>query len=229
MFKSECTIYSVSEFQGTPWSKQAPYLTFKWQQRDWNPQPLSSETNTQPFSQTGQMIELCSEYLLVWCMYGGRWLYVIIMSRASFRVNLHAVVCRNVKKHLAQSRRYIWILSDSDVTRTHNHLVRKRTLNHLAKLAKWLSCVVSTFLYGAFDCMLLSQLDHLAGLADGGLTLSKEFLDIQANYRVWIHSETRTWHDNKVQSNAPYRQVLTTQLNHLASLTKWLSIPLRTK
>ena len=30
--------------------------------------------------------------------------------------------------------------------------------------------------------------------------LSKEFLDIQANYRVWIHSETRTWHDNSIQS-----------------------------
>ena len=40
--------------------------------------------------------------------------------------------------------------------RTHNHLVRKRTLNHLAKLVKWLSCVVSTYLYGAFDCMFLS-------------------------------------------------------------------------
>ena len=41
-------------------------------------------------------------------------------------------------------------------TRTHNHLVHKRTLNHLAKLAKRLSCVVSTYLYGAFDCMFLS-------------------------------------------------------------------------
>ena len=29
---------------------------------------------------------------------------------------------------------------------------------------------------------------------------SKEFLDIQANYRVWIYSETRTLHDNNVQS-----------------------------
>ena len=33
------------------------------------------------------------------------------------------------------------------------HLVRKRTLNHLAKLSKWLSCALSTYLYGAFDCM----------------------------------------------------------------------------
>ena len=30
------------------------------------------------------------------------------------------------------------VLSDSNVIRTHNHLVRKRKLNHLAKLA-WLS------------------------------------------------------------------------------------------
>ena len=48
------------------------------------------------------------------------------------------------------------IISDCNWTRTHNHLVHKRTLNHLAKLAKWLSCVVSTYLYGAFDCMFLS-------------------------------------------------------------------------
>ena len=30
-----------------------------------NPEPLSSQTNTQPFGQTGQIIELCSEYLSV--------------------------------------------------------------------------------------------------------------------------------------------------------------------
>ena len=30
------------------------------------------------------------------------------------------------------------------------------TLNHLAKLAKWFSCVVSTYMYGAFNCMFLS-------------------------------------------------------------------------
>ena len=46
--------------------------------------------------------------------------------------------------------------SDCNWTRTQNHLVLKRTLNHLAKLAKWLSCVLSTYLYGAFDCMFLS-------------------------------------------------------------------------
>ena len=47
-------------------------------------------------------------------------------------------------------------LSDSNKIRTHKHLVRKRILNHLAKVAKCSSCGVSTYLHGAFNCMLLS-------------------------------------------------------------------------
>ena len=47
-------------------------------------------------------------------------------------------------------------LSENNVIRPHNHLVCKQTLNHLANLAKGLSCVVSTYLYGVFDCLLLS-------------------------------------------------------------------------
>ena len=57
---------------------------------------------------------------------------------------------------LTQSRREIWSLSDCNWTQTQNHLVRKRTLNHLAKLGKWLSCVLNTYLYSAFDCMFVS-------------------------------------------------------------------------
>ena len=72
------------------------------------------------------MIELCCEYLSVRCI----WLYVIIMSRSSFRVNPHSIVCLNVKELLARSRRHIWSLSDSNVIRTHNNLIRKETLNH---------------------------------------------------------------------------------------------------
>ena len=63
------------------------------------------------------------------------WLYAIIMSRTSFRVNLHSKVCLNVKELFGRSRRYIWSLRDSNEIRTQNHLVCKRTLNRLAKLA----------------------------------------------------------------------------------------------
>ena len=98
------------------------------------------------------MIELCCEYLFVWC----NWLYVIIMSQTSCGVNPHSIVCLNIKELLAWSRCIIWSLSDSKLIWTHNHLVHKWMLNYLAKLAKWLSCVVSTCMDGAFDCMLLS-------------------------------------------------------------------------
>ena len=49
-FQSESTVYSLPECQRTSCSKQAPYLKFKWQQRDSNPQPLSSR-------KPGQLIE----------------------------------------------------------------------------------------------------------------------------------------------------------------------------
>ena len=62
------------------------------------------------------------------------WLYVIIMSRTSFRVNPHSIFCLNVKELLAWRRHHMWSLSDSSVIRTHNHLVRKRTLDHLDHL-----------------------------------------------------------------------------------------------
>ena len=38
-------------------------IWFKWLQQDSNPQPLSSQMNTQPFGQTGQMTGLCCIYL----------------------------------------------------------------------------------------------------------------------------------------------------------------------
>ena len=43
--------------------------------------------------------------------------------------------CLNTKELLSRNRHEIRSLSDCNWTRIHNHLVRKRTLNHLAKLA----------------------------------------------------------------------------------------------
>ena len=44
--------------------------------------------------------------------------------------------CLNVKE--------LWSLTDCNWTRTQNHLVRKRTLNHLTKLFKWFSVRLRT-------------------------------------------------------------------------------------
>ena len=75
-----------------------------------------------------------------------------------FKVNPHFIVAlmSNVNELLAGSTHEIWSLSDSNVTQNHNNLVRKRTLDILPKLAKWLSCLVNTYLYGTLDCIFLS-------------------------------------------------------------------------
>ena len=82
----------------------------------------------------------------VWFIYFQKAVFVYVMHNA--RYTLYS--CLNIKKLVPRSKREIWSFSDSSWTRTHNRLVHKRTLNHLAKLANWLSCVVSTYLYGAF-------------------------------------------------------------------------------
>ena len=38
--------------------------------------------------------------------------------------------CLNIKELLTRKRRDSWSLNDSNEIRTHNHLLRKRTLNH---------------------------------------------------------------------------------------------------
>ena len=71
------------------------------------------------------------------------------------------------------------MLTDCNWTRTHNHLVRKRTLNHLAKLAilailaKWL------IVYELSGCGFESSYSQL----DFAPASSKEILDIQATIK----------------------------------------------
>ena len=64
----------------------------------------------------------------------------------AFQSKFTLYVCVNVKELLARKWGDIWRSSDCNGARNHNHLVPNRTLNHFTKLAKSLSCVVSTYL-----------------------------------------------------------------------------------
>ena len=59
---------SIFETKKGPKVSVSNIKDIKWLQLDSNPQ-LSLKTNTQPFSQTGKMIELCCEYLSVHCIW----------------------------------------------------------------------------------------------------------------------------------------------------------------
>ena len=144
---------------------------------------------------------------------------------------IHTHSCLNVKELLAQSRCKICLpkqnlmvekdffgtvkYNDCNWTRTRNHLVRKQTLNHLAKLAKWFSCVVSIYLYGAFDYMFLSCHIYISEWTLYSCLKVKELL-AWSRCKICSLSEcnwTRT-HNHLVRKGT---------LNHLAKLVKWLS------
>ena len=80
---------------------------------------------------------------------------------------------------------YKSIINDCNWTRTQNHLVRKWTLNHL-------------FIYELSGSGFESSCSHLnfrfRACFEQGVPWHS------CNYRVWIHSETRTWHEKNIQS-----------------------------
>ena len=87
--------------------------------------------------------------------------YLTGCTASTYATNMHHIRFSNVLLlPLRNFNRFNQLhgMGDSNEIQTHNHLVciLVWTLNHLAKLAKWLSFVVSTYLYGAFDFMLLS-------------------------------------------------------------------------
>ena len=144
------------------------------------------------------------------------------MSRTRFQSESTRYSCLNVKELLARSRREIWRWSDCNWTRTQNHLVLKQTLNHLTKLTKWLSCVLSTYLYGAFSLYVL-VMSHTRFQSESTLYSCLNVKNVESscshftfrfracfeqgvpwhsgNYRVWIHSENAyvTWQEHTVK------------------------------
>ena len=122
------------------------------------------------------------------------------MSRTSFRVNLHSIVCLNVKELLTWSRRHISSLRDSNVIQTHNHLAHKRTLNHLAKLAclaKWLSvCLQTKWLW--VQITLLSQ-----GMSVGWIRSGRSCLRVGGNCQKFLK---RGWNWKEGRENKDFKR-----------------------
>ena len=55
-------------------------------------------------------------------------------------IELTLCTFQNAKELLAQIRDHIWSLSDSNGIQIHNHLIRKRTINHYWVITTALSC-----------------------------------------------------------------------------------------
>ena len=115
-------------------------------------------------------------------------LHVIIILRTRFRVNPHAIVCLNVKEHLARSRRHFWNSNDSNQIQTLNHFVRKRTLNHLAI---WLNGWV--FVYELSGCRFESRCCHLKSIRFKKIPEIKLLDQNIVSKKRWKRNEGKPW------------------------------------
>ena len=88
--------------------------------------------NTQPFSQTCQMTELCCEHLSVRCIS----LYLLAMVCTSFRVNPHSVVdWRQRNYFLETGTKSVAEMTATGLSRTTNKSVNKHsTINQTAQM-----------------------------------------------------------------------------------------------
>ena len=93
--------------------------------------------------------------------------------------------CLNMKELLARSWRKIWSLSDCNWTRTQNHL--------FLKINGW------EFVYKLSGSGFNSSCSHLNFRFRTWFEQGVPWYS--ANHRVWIHSETLTWHGKNIQLN----------------------------
>ena len=104
--------------------------------------------------------------------------------------------------------------------RTHNHLVCKETLNHLAKLARWLSCVLSTYLYNAFDYIIIMSCTRFRENLHSIVCLKIKKLLAQSRCHIWSRSDSNMiW----IHNHLVHKQTVN-YLCKLANLAIWLSV-----
>ena len=99
---------------------------------------------------------------------------------------------------------------------THNHLVQKNALNHLPKATKWVSWIVSRYLYGAFDCMSLScPIRILEGI---------HTLYFPECLALPYPNKSDTWNLSDCNGTRNHKHLVPQKiLNHLTKLTKCFS------
>ena len=102
----------------------------------------------------------------------------------SFIVHLPSVIASMSRKFLLETRD-IWVSSDCNRTRPHNHLVRKRT----PEPNEWLCCEYLSV--WCTDCVFLSWLIRFQSLSDSFYTrmdMEKRTVNAQYRYKYSQHS-----------------------------------------
>ena len=135
------------------------------------------------------------------------------MSHMRFRVNPHSIVAWMSSNTMFKNTRYLkikWLYQDSkgvrDMIKTYSQMHRtdKDSKHRSIIWPVWLVWLNGwTFVFELIGRGFESLCSHLIFLHR---TCFEQGVPWHSgNYRMWIPSETRTWHDNNIQSNPPYR------------------------
>ena len=163
------------------------------------------------------MIELCSEYLSVSCI----WLYVLVMSRTRFRVNPHSIVVWTSRNFLLNPS----AKSEAEVIATGHEPRTTQFFNeHSAIWPNWPNdravfwVLICTVYFTVCSC-------HVTSVFQSESTLYscmnvKEFL-ARSRLEIWRWSDCY-W--SQTQKHLALKQTL----NHLAKLARWSNCVLRT-
>ena len=108
----------------------------------------------------------------------------VLFPRSNKRKIARFSQCRNSLRHQLYCN---W-------TQTQNHLVCKQTLNHLAKLWPIGWVLVYKLSGSGFESSCSHLKFRFRACFEQGVPWHS------GNYRVWIHSDMRTWHDKNIQS-----------------------------
>ena len=155
---------------------------------------ISTQNTAQSFGQFHQMVE-CSftnQVVLDWSP--------VAVSKTSDFASASSKEFLDIQ---ANTERGFTLKSVSDMTRTFSqmHCTDKYSGQSLIIWLGWPNGSVFTYELSGFgfefSCSHLN-FTFRACFEQGDPWHSR-------NYRVWIHSEMRTWHDENIQSNAPYR------------------------
>ena len=159
-------------------------MKFKWQQRGSNPQPLSSQTNTQPFSQTSLMVELCCEYLSVQCI----WLcYYVIMYFIKWSSVRLRTKCLWVQIPLLSLKLQRWRL-----LRARSSLAFRQTIECRFTLKLVFDMLITYRLFMKFDfCVSISLFDIVHSFTLDFFTHSFFLIVMWATHlkRIWSCAE----------------------------------------
>ena len=153
------------------------------------------------FNQMHRTDKYSQHGLIIWPVWPNGWVFFDEVSGCGFESRCSHLIFRygaclqqGVPWHSGNCR--VWIQMHRQMHRTDKYSQHSSIIWPV-----WPNGWV--FVYELSDCQFESRCSHLifryGGCFEQGIPWHS------GNCRVWIHSQTRTWHDKNIQSNAPYR------------------------